>query len=427
MTEEEKLRKQLSELQSELEEKNKEAMSYLDEIEQLEEQIMKYEEVVSENASKKIKKALESKYEISLESKDREIRELKDRMGVLRKEKTGLQAELEIIKASIDSSVISVEELREKDKPPLNALLQELQDKLKKRDSEIRRLKQEKTGIKENEKILADKDEEIKSLKESIELLTQQIEKKDTVPTIPESKMDNNLSKALIEDLQVNLKRKNRENKELKKKLEKYEKKKGGKEALELEELKAELKRKELEISELKKFSIEGLSGNETMEEIVEELKNQLKRSKSQVKTLQDQLKLSQAQPITNGTSNPNFDEKLKIQREMASFLQKQLDEANQALKIKEEEIATIKNEAIRIKRKYEDLDSSLKQRDSKINKLQSELDSFKIQTQAGLNNTNTMNPNIVLRIKELESMIDDLNKQNIQQRLELSHLRKRQ
>ena len=65
--------------------------------------------------------------------------------------------------------------------------------------------------------------------------------------------------------------------------------------------------------------------------------------------------------------------------------------------------------------------------RDSTISRLQSELDTFKIQAQAGPNSANSMNPNIALRIKELESMIDDLNKQNIQQRLELTQLRKRQ
>ena len=38
---------------------------------------------------------------------------------------------------------------------------------------------------------------------------------------------------------------------------------------------------------------------------------------------------------------------------------------------------------------------------------------------------TQTVSPESSLRLKELQSLVDDLNKQNIQQRLEISQLRK--
>ncbi|GAI75967.1 unnamed protein product, partial [marine sediment metagenome] len=68
-----------------------------------------------ENApKKKIKKAKEDKFNIELDVKDREIRELKNRMGFLRKEKLELQKTHDNFVRTTDSSVISVEELREK-------------------------------------------------------------------------------------------------------------------------------------------------------------------------------------------------------------------------------------------------------------------------------------------------------------------------
>jgi chromosome segregation ATPase len=425
MTEEENLRKQLTRCQSELEEKNTEIMGYLDEIEQLEEEVMRYEEVVGEKATKKkSKKAVESMLQINIDAKDREIRDLKDRMGALRKKNTGLQVELEQLKMNMDSSVIRVEDLRKKDKPPLNALLQDLQDKIKKKDSIIRKLKQESSDNEDNNVILSEKESLINSLNEKIEDLTGKLEDRETIAPPVQSKSQDNVTKGLIEDLQITLKKKNRKIEELNKKLSKYEKKKSKKQSTN-EELIEELEKKNKELLELKSNSliVEGLSGNETMERVVEELKTQLEKSKSQVLSLQEQLKITQAQPITNGPSNSNFDEKLKIQREMASFLQKQLDDAKKALIIKEEEITTIKNEAIRIKRKYEDLDIQLKQRDSNISNLQNQLNSFQGQTIP--NKSQSSYPEINLRIKELESMIDDLNKKNIEQRLEISQLRK--
>ncbi|GAG95706.1 unnamed protein product, partial [marine sediment metagenome] len=158
----------------------------------------------------------------------------------------------------------------------------------------------------------------------------------------------------------------------------------------------------------------------------VEELTNKLNKSKTQIASLKQQL--NSVQNISTDTlPQGDAEGKLKIQREMASFLQQQLDDSKLALKTKEEEIATIKNEAIRIKRKYGELDNQLKVKDQKTNDLKADLDSLRIQTQtlAQNNTTQTVSPEFKLRLKELESLVDDLKKQNIQQRLEISQLSK--
>ncbi|GAG74687.1 unnamed protein product [marine sediment metagenome] len=146
MTEEEKLLRKIQDLQYELDKKDFQINSQLDKIDGQEVEIMKYEQMFDENAPKsKIKKAKEDKLNIEIDARGREIRELKDRMGFLRKEKIDLQKKYELeVKKNTDTSVISVEEIREKDKPPLNVLLQELQDKINKQESMIRRLKVEK-------------------------------------------------------------------------------------------------------------------------------------------------------------------------------------------------------------------------------------------------------------------------------------------
>jgi len=85
---EEKLLRKIQDLQSELDKKEIQINSYLDKIDGHEIEIMKYEEMFDENAPKsKIKKAKEEKLNLEIRAKDREIRELKDRMGFLRKEK----------------------------------------------------------------------------------------------------------------------------------------------------------------------------------------------------------------------------------------------------------------------------------------------------------------------------------------------------
>jgi len=396
MTEEDNLRKKIKELQLELSKKDNEINLYLDKIDGFEEEIMKYEELFDEKApKKKMKKAKEEKLNIELDAKDREIRELKNRMGFLRKEKMELQKTYDnLVRRTTNSSVINVEELREKDKPPLNILLHELQDKLNKQESLIRRLKSKDLGSDKYNEKLREKDEKIELLTDKITDLTEKIENSSS--QLETNHIDNNVTKNLLEELQKKLNKAKRQNEDLKKVITKYEKK-----------------------DKSKKGKAEPIA----LKEVVEELKSKLSKSKVQITTLQEKIKEWEALPVS--IPQGDIKGKLKIQREMASFLQGQLAEAKNALQTKEEEITTIKNEAIRIKRKYEDVDNQLKLKDQKSNEIEAELDSLRIQIQTQTNTTQTINPDINLRFKELESLVDDLSKQNIEQRLEISELRK--
>ncbi|MHA1477592.1 MAG: hypothetical protein ACTSPU_05270 [Promethearchaeota archaeon] len=440
MTEEDNLNKKISDLELEIKKKENEINTYLDKIEALEVEIMNYEEMFDEKTSKKkLKKALEEKLNLELSNKDREIRELKDRMGFLRMEKIEIQKKLELeIKKTSSSSVIDVDELREKEKSPLNSLLQELQDKINKQESIIRRLKSKDIGSDEFNEKIREKDEEIEVLTDQIADLKENLEKKPTQIEAKPKKTKGGISKSLLEDLQNNLNKVKRQNDNLRKKLGKYEKKnkkkKDQKEDKDIQELEdqisqltgeLEYKNKEIENLNTSTIHLESLSGSDSLKQVVEELQKNLNKSKTQITSLQQQLRANQDIP-TDTLPQGDVEGKLKIQREMAGFLQQQLAESKHAIKTKEEEIATIKNEAIRIKRKYEELDNQFKLKDQKINDLKTDLDSLRIQIQTQDNTTQSLTPEFKLRLKELESLVDDLNKQNIQQRLEISQLRKK-
>ncbi|MFX1293196.1 MAG: hypothetical protein ACFFAG_19785, partial [Promethearchaeota archaeon] len=81
--------------------KDEEINIYLDKIEELEEIIMRLEDLIPvEDVKKKNRKRkrMDSKLAIELDEKDKKFRELKDKMGFLRKENSQLRQELEKIK-----------------------------------------------------------------------------------------------------------------------------------------------------------------------------------------------------------------------------------------------------------------------------------------------------------------------------------------
>jgi len=455
MTNEEKLLRKIQDLQSELDKKEIQINSQLDKIEGQEVEIMKYELMFDENAPKStIKKAKEEKLNIEIDAKGREIRELKDRMGFLRKEKIDLQKKYELeLRKNSDSSVISVEEIRAKDKAPLNVLLQELQDKINKQESMIRRLKSGDIELKnkdnrsdEYNEILEEKDKKIEMLTDQIATLDDQIVKLNNDLSKPAPDIErndkppsSNISKILLEDLQNNLNKVKRRNNELKKKLEKYEtkvkSKKGSEEKSQVIELQniisqltSELEHKNKVIEENTTSSIhrERESDSDSLHTVVEELTAKLSKAKYQIASLQKQFVERQVQKTSSENLSPGeMEGKLKIQREMASFLQKQLADANNALKTKEEGIITIKTEAIRIKKKYEQLENLLKLKDRETNELNADLVALKMQIHTQKVPSQSIHPDVKLRLKELQSLIEDLSKQTIQQRLEISQLRK--
>jgi len=426
MTEEENLRRQLGEIQSELKAKNEEISKYLDKIDHLEEEIISLHELEPEKDSKKkSKKVKESKLHFELQSKDREIRDLKDSMGFLRKEKIEAQRELEKFKLNemASSSVIRVEDIREKNKAPLNILVKELQEKINKKDSLIKRLKGGNYKTEDFEEKQKEKDELINSLNLEIQDLKQNLKDKGS---FVEQKPSEDIKKKLMEELQEKLNKAKRQIEDLKLKLSKYSKKGKTKVSNEISELMEELEKKDKEIKSLRSTTSISQSSSETstLEQVVEELQNKLNKAKTQIVTLQEQLDQPQDSHLED-PSQKDIDGKLKIQREMAIFLQQQLDESNRALRTKEEELGTIKNEAIRIKNKYEDVFNQLKTKDQMINELKTELDRIKFDIQTQSQPIQSEDTSISLRIKELKSIIEDLNKQNIQQRLEISQLRK--
>jgi len=437
MTEEENLLKKLEELKKDLDKKDNELIGYIDKIDNLEEEIMKLHELMSEEPSKKkSKKVKESKLQTELDAKDREIRELKDRMGFLRKDKLEAQKKLDNIKLQEKyTSVIRVEDLREK--APLNILVKELQDKINKQESLIRKLKLNNIRSSDFSEILREKEEEIKSLKLQLTELNQKLEKSESVSEIgvndTPAVTSSNISKNLLEDLQNTLNKAKRENSELKQKLESYKDKSKFKKKIKdyenkITEFKTKLENKETEIQELreKRSLVDDTSQSPTLKQVVEELKTKLNKSKSQISILQEQLKAFGNQKVPNEVfPQSNIDSNLKIQREMASFLQQQLDEAKNTLKTKDEEIITIKNEAIRIKRSYEDLENQLRLKDKKVSELMNDVNKLSIAAQTHIQTQEVENPQLILRIEELKTIIEDLTKQNIEQRLEIDQLRK--
>ena len=81
------LKKQIGKLNLEIEKKNTELADYLEKIQDNEEEIMKLHELISKTPSQEnIQEAIELRTKFELKEKDREIRDLKNRMGFLRRE-----------------------------------------------------------------------------------------------------------------------------------------------------------------------------------------------------------------------------------------------------------------------------------------------------------------------------------------------------
>ena len=426
MTEENNLKREIDNLKQELEKKDEEIGNLLDNIEYLEDEIMKLEELIPDKKSKKkTKKGKQSKLSIELEAKEKEIRDLKDRMGFLRKEKIEVQKELESIKSSKNgsSSVLRVEDLR--DKQPLNILVKELQDKINKQESLIKKLKRSGKEA-DNSELFDEKNKEIENLKREISILNNKL---DAATSTTETKSSENITKVLLEDLQETLTKVKRQNEELKNKIKNYESASSNqKEGVAIASLNQDIELKNKQIQELKELitSLKQSKEAHPLDQVVEELQNKLNKAKTKIQLFESQPSASRLQnSYTESTTTKDVNGKLKIQREMAGFLQQKLDEAQRNLTVKEEEITTIKNEAIRIKKSYELLESQVKQKDQYIYNLKNELSELNAKKQKQYGEISEGSSNIALRIEELKSVIEDLRKQNVQQRLEISQLRK--
>jgi len=157
------LKKRINSLETDLNKKEHEIYKHLETIENLEDTIMKLESLIpeeDENKKSKKQKAAYSKLDLELEERDKTIRNLKDRMGFLRKEKVQLQQELDKERVrSSDSTVIRTESLRSK--PPLDVLVKELQNKVNKYKSIIEQLKRESINVSDFDSKLKEKEDAI--------------------------------------------------------------------------------------------------------------------------------------------------------------------------------------------------------------------------------------------------------------------------
>jgi chromosome segregation protein len=216
------LKARISELEAELKKKENEVLKNLDTIENLEDTVMKLESLFpdeEEDKKSKKQKLIESKMALELEEKEMELRDLKNRMGFLRKEKIQLQQELEKIKKkeSTTSIVINTEDL--KVSQPLEVLVKELQDKVNKQKSIIRKIKREYININEfNDKLK--EQEEILEKKLALSMQKQIDNQKEIIKsqkkTIEDLQNSNENIKKRFETLEIQIKIKDQKIEDLK-------------------------------------------------------------------------------------------------------------------------------------------------------------------------------------------------------------------
>lgn len=216
------LKAQIDQLEIALEKKDLEIITYLDKIDYLEDNNMKLELLVSDEKSDKNgtkKQLINSILTIKFKEKEKELRNLKDSMGFLRKEKIRLQQELEKFTKKTNSSVIIIEE---KKKPPFEDLVSELQGKINKQKILITKLMQK------NEK--RDKLNE-RLIKNDMEIEISKSEPSENVSLIVEKSENNEILYNLTEELQKKLIKTKQQVVLLKKELAECKKqvKKGGK------------------------------------------------------------------------------------------------------------------------------------------------------------------------------------------------------
>ena len=294
------LKNRIIELEKELEDKEQQIIKSLDKIEELEDNILEFQNLISDENSKsedkKWKRVKYSMLEKELEDKEKQIRDLKDSMGFLRKEKIQLQLQLEkYTKKESNSTVIRIEEKRE----PLETLVKDLHNKIYKQQIIIAELEEQM------------RNSGIEDLKAQVFELSQKLEALASPDELSEIE---SLFKATPDQLRKNLIKTNKQIRILENKLEKLKKKSKKIELTKdkpfheeskeiIEKLREELKNKDDKIKELtNKFSESGkgkepiLINNETKSpknttlDLTEELQRKLNIAKIEIKNLRKKL-----------------------------------------------------------------------------------------------------------------------------------------
>ena len=386
----------IKKLEAELEKKELEIHDLYDKIDQLEENLMKYEQIdieeVMAGKPKVIDKLMKSKLAVQVNSLEKEVRDLKDKLGFLRKEKIQLQMELEKYKKPA-SSVIKIDEMAGR-KKPLNSLIEELQSELNKKTVLISKLKKQvAAGSGDASEFLKEKDDEIQALNSKISELT------DKMGGSAEESGDGTgtpLTLGLTEDLQDKLNKTKRQVENLKKKLKDYET--GGKQ-VDLVKDDAEIKNLKTKIEELKKelefkakiANAPSPSGS-PMSSLTAELQDKLSKSNIQVKNLQEKLrKYQEKEKTAENVSQEKLEEEIKMQKEKITLMQQKIDEQQRILSVKEQRIIKLSNIA---KNLDSDASTTTMGEDTRDKDIQS---------------------HVALRLRELKNINEDLKKQLIQ------------
>ncbi len=285
------LKNQIRKLNLELDKKNQEINGYLEKIHDNEEELMELHELISKIPSQEnIQKIIESKFSFELKEKEREIRDLKNRMGFLRQEKITFQRELEEFKKRSRSSAISIEEIREKEKYinkllNLETVINDLRKKLYRQEILIKTLKKD----------IGEKEEQIKNLNLNVKELKQELRIKDS---ILEGSVNKKIKRELNIGLQKELDKCKKQIDDLKNKLVKYKKPEREKITTDIEivELKNEIKQLNSTILELnqeitiKNSILEGRVDKTIIKELNKGLQKKLDKSKKQIDDLKNEL-----------------------------------------------------------------------------------------------------------------------------------------
>ncbi len=383
----EQLKAEVEQLKEELDLKKREIDELKTDLEISEDSISSFEEELKNLNdlinSAGMKRAYGKKIQLKLVETEKELRELKNNMGLLRKEKIQLQQQLQLQKQKGSNGMGHIIEIKEEEVPVHN-LAKDLTNKLNKQRLLITRLKNELSERPSKDDLgkeftqlklkLENKETEYKDLEEKFEKKEKEIkELKLTINdsrTEPKKGMETGPLSRLVKELQDKLNESKIKNSKLQKKLEEQlqSPKKDNKLQNQISKLESELKKKAEELDKLLK---------------------QNKNLEAKIKTLDsskvDKVLTAKTNEITNLTKE------LYLNKNKIVELQSQLNAM-------EQKNSSLQNEYI---------------------KLQEHLKAPKIEMQEG-----NIDKEQELRIRELRTIIETLKKQIKQQRVEINYLR---
>ncbi len=387
------LEKDLKELKEKLQEKDETINNYLDRIELLEDNILKLESLIDEAESKgsfDSEKVQETKLSIELADREKKNRELKDKMGFLRKENISFRKKIEELEKENEKEASKSTIDLKKDMPSMDALIKELQNKINKQKQLINQLQQEGGAYASSTKYEA----QLKEKDKKIEGLEAQIESKNKME--PSS---NVITKSLTEELQMKLNRTRQQVKTLQETLNKYK----------AAEVPVKESTENKELNELK-------TENADLKEQIEEKNNQIQNLIEKISTLDAKLSEVPPKPVERILPAPGI-------TELTKELQDKLNKRKQIINKLQTEIKRLK-ETVSTKTTQDDsiaqLKEELQSKSEKMKQLKSQIDEReKIIKEADISKLDS------LRLNELKRMIKELEKLTNQQRTEIYELKK--